>query len=119
MTIERLDITAPPGPVSSRCVVHGDMVYLGGLSAAHAGSDVATQTKAVLGLVDGYLERTGSDRMRILTVQVWLADMAQFAAMNEVWNAWVDRSHPPLRACVNAQLAAPGALVEMLVVATR
>lgn len=119
MPIERLDLTTAPGPVLSHCVIHDDMIYIGGLSAAGAGPDIAAQTHAVLDLVDRYLERCGSDRSMVLAVQVWLPEMARFAAMNEVWNTWVDRRAPPMRACVQAELAEPGALVEIMVTATR
>ncbi len=119
MSIERIGITLPPAPAASRCVIHGDRIYLGGIRAAGEGLDIAAQTRAALARVESSLAEAGSDKSKILTVQIWLADMTLFAAMNVVWNEWVDAERPPLRACVRAELSEPGALVEFLVTAVR
>ena len=65
------------------------------------------------------LAAAGTDKSRILTAQVWLADMALFERHNAAWNAWVDREHPPARACVQAALFRPELLVEIMVTAAR
>ncbi|MEN9221292.1 MAG: RidA family protein [Thermostichus sp. BF3_bins_97] len=119
MSITRIDITAPPGPVMSRCVVFGHWVYLAGLTAPDASEEVKGQTRQILALIDHYLAQVGSDKSRILTAQIWLKDMALFSAMNSVWNAWVDPANPPARACVNAELARPDLLVEIMVTAVK
>ena len=119
MAIERLDITRGPGPRMSRCVINGDMVYLCGLIAADTSADVKGQTQSILDQIDGYLERAGTDKSKLLTAQLWITDMANFGAMNEVWNAWVDPENPPARACVKADLARPEVLVEIMVTGIR
>jgi enamine deaminase RidA (YjgF/YER057c/UK114 family) len=117
MTIQRLDITTPPGPVMSRCVVHDNNVYLAGVTARDFSGGVGAQLSDILTTIDNYLEQVGSDKSKILTAQVWIADMALVADMNAVWNAWVDPARPPARACVSGELVRPDALVEVQVTA--
>ncbi len=119
MTIERIDRTSPPGPMMSRCVMRGDMVYLAGLVARDASGDVKAQTADILEQIDGYLAKAGTSKANLLTAQLWITDMANFAGMNEVWNGWVDPANPPARACVEAKLARPQLLVEIMVTAAR
>lgn len=113
MSIVRLD----KGPRMSQAVVHGNTVYLAGQVAK--GPDVQSQTRALLAQVDDLLARSGSSKAQILSAIVWLADMADFAAMNTVWDAWVDSENPPARACGEAKLAAPEYLVEIIITAAR
>lgn len=119
MAIQRIDVTQGPGPRMSRCVVNGDMVYVCGLTASDVSKDVADQTKQILDKIDGYLGKAGTDKSKLLTAQLWITDMANFAAMNAVWNAWVDPENPPVRACVKADLARPEILVEIMVTAAK
>lgn len=119
MSITRHDITTGPGPRMSRCVVKGDMVYLAGLTASDASGDIKSQTQQILDKIDGYLAEAGTDKSKLLQANLWITDMANFRSMNEVWNAWVDPENPPARACVRADLALPGLLVEIMVTATR
>lgn len=114
MTITRLE----PGARMSQAVIHGNTVYLAG-QVAHEGESVATQTRGVLQQIDTLLAAAGSDKARILTATIWLADMADFAEMNGVWDVWVDRANPPARATGEAKLAAPGYKVEIIIVAAR
>lgn len=113
MSIERLD----KGRRMSEAVIHGDTVYLAGQVAE--GPDVASQTRAVLASIDALLARAGTDKSRILTTTIWLSDIANFAAMNAVWDAWVDQANPPARATSEGKLAAPQYLVEIIVIAAR
>ena len=113
MSIERLD----KGRRMSEAVIHGNTVYLAGQVAE--GPDVASQTKAVLASIDSLLARAGTDKSRILSATIWLSDIANFAAMNSVWDAWVDQENPPARATSEGKLAAPQFLVEIIVVAAR
>ena len=117
MAIERLGRRAAPGPVMSDCVIHGNMVYLSGITASDLSGDVTAQTAEVLEKIDRQLANAGTDKYRVLTAQVWLSDMANFAAMNAVWNGWVDPAIPPSRACVSGDLFCPEALVEIVVTA--
>ena len=117
MTANRIDKTSGPGPIMSRCVVRGDMVYVAGLTATDRSADVAGQTQQILDKIDNYLAQSGTDKSKLLQANLWITDMANFAAMNAVWNAWVDADNPPVRACVRADLAVPELLVEIMVTA--
>lgn len=76
------------------------------------------QTAKVLEKIDGFLDKAGIDKTRLVSAQVWLADIASdFAGMNEVWDAWVPPGCAPARATVQASLASPELLVEIAVVA--
>lgn len=124
MEIERLGITEPVGdiPIISLGVVHGGIVYLCGVTADPAGAlgDVAAQTGEVLRRIDLLLRKAGTSKSRLLSAQVWLADMDDFAAHNAAWNSWVDPAHPPARACVQSpRMWRPGLLVEIMVTAAR
>ena len=101
----------------SQAVVHGGVVYLAGQVGA-PGTGTAEQTRAVLAQIDRLLAEAGSDKSRILTVTIWLADIADFAEMNGVWDAWVDPANPPARATGECRLAAPEYKVEIIVTAT-
>ncbi len=120
MTITRHGTTSPEGglPIISRVVTRGDTVYLCGVTPDPIG-DVQAQTRQVLERIDRLLASAGTDKSKILTAQVWLSDMSLFAAHNAVWNDWVDRQNPPVRACVGAPLYRPELLVEIMVVAAR
>lgn len=100
----------------SQIVTHGDTVYLAG-QVGTAGDSVADQTRQCLEKVDALLAEAGTDKTKILQTTIWLADMADFAEMNEVWDAWVAEGHAPARACGEAKLAHPDFTVEVIVVA--
>ena len=106
------------GARMSQIVVHGDTIYLAG-QVGTAGESVAEQTRSCLEKVDALLAEAGSDKTRILQSTIWLADMADFAEMNAVWDDWVPEGHTPARACGEAKLARPDFKVEFLVVAAR
>lgn len=117
MAIKRIDVTEGPGTRMSKCVVNGNMAYLAGLVADDAAADIKTQTQQVLNSIDHFLKQAGTDKSKLLQANVWLTDLGNYNAMNEVWNAWVDPKNPPARACVQAQLARKGLLVEIMVTA--
>ncbi|WP_024354983.1 RidA family protein [Brevundimonas naejangsanensis] len=102
----------------SQAVIHGDTIYLAG-QVGEPGEDVVAQTRTALAEVDALLAECGSDKSKILSAQVWLADIADFAAMNSVWDAWVDAANLPARATCEAKLATPDYRVEVVVVAAR
>ena len=83
------------------------------------GGDVTAQTKLALERIDQLLRRAGTDKSRALTAQVWLSDIRLFRQHNLAWNEWVDPQNPPVRACVQAELTAPGLLVEIMLTAAR
>ena len=112
-TITRIE----SGPRMSQAVVYGDMVYLAG--QVGEGDDVASQTRAALAEIDRLLAAAGSSKARILSATIWLADMADFAEMNSVWDVWVDKANPPARATGEAKLAAPKYNVEIIIIAAK
>lgn len=111
--IQRFDV----GPRMSEMAVHNGVVYLAGQVAADATKDIRDQTRQVLGAIDALLARAGSDKSKILRTQIFLADLADFAAMNVVWEAWVMPGHTPSRATVQAALAKPQWKIEVVVTA--
>ncbi len=116
MTIERHHT----GPRMSQIVVHGDTVYLAGIVAhANKGKSVTDQTREILATIDDYLAQAGSDKSKLLRANLWITDMADFAEMNAVWDAWVSPGNTPARACVEAKLASPDYKVEIMVVAAK
>jgi enamine deaminase RidA (YjgF/YER057c/UK114 family) len=115
MTIIRKDSTHR----MSRIVEHNGTIYLCGQTAKDATKDIKEQTATTLEKVEALLEQAGSDKEHILSVTIYLRDMKDFAAMNEVWDAWVANGHQPARACVEARIARPELLVEMSVIAAK
>ena len=101
----------------SQLVIHDDTVYLAGQVASDATANVTVQTQQVLDKIDSLLVEAGSDKARILSAQIWLANIGHFSAMNEVWDAWVAEGNAPARACIEARLASPDLLVEIGIVA--
>jgi enamine deaminase RidA (YjgF/YER057c/UK114 family) len=105
-------------PLISLVVVHNGVVSTCGVTAEPTG-DVKVQTKKVLATIDGLLEKAGTDKSKLLTAQVWLANWRDFEDHNSVWNEWVDRQNPPVRACVQTPLWRPNILVEIMVTAAQ
>lgn len=103
------------GARMSRIVKHGDTIYLCG--QVGEGPTVVEQTRDCLGRVDALLVEAGSSREYMLQAIVWLADMADYDAMNAVWDAWVPEGHAPARACGEARLARDDLKVEVIVIA--
>lgn len=106
------------GDILAGAVVHNGIAYLSGFTAEPPeGKDVAQQTRETLATIDAYLARAGSDRTRLLTARIWLADIADFDAMNREWLAWLGDGPRPVRACVGAPLAGAAYRVEIMVTA--
>jgi enamine deaminase RidA (YjgF/YER057c/UK114 family) len=116
MSITRHDT----GPRMSKAVVHGNTVYLAGIVANEPkGKDMTAQTKDILAQIDGFLAKAGTDKSKLLSANIWVTDMKEFAAMNAVWDAWVSPGNTPARATVEAGLASPDYKVEIMVVAAK
>ena len=117
MSIERLHC----GPRMSQVVIHDKTVYLAGQVAAHAqGKNVAEQTQEILTLIDTLLSEAKTDKSKLLSATIWLTDMATFAEMNAVWQAWVVAGETPARATVvSAQLASAEYRIEIAVIAAQ
>lgn len=113
MEIRRLQA----GKRMSQAVVHNGTVYLAGQVAGDTDQDVAGQTRQILASIEVLLKEAGSDKTRILSALVVLADMGTFAEMNSAWDAWVAPGNPPARATIEAKLAAPKYRVEIVVTA--
>ncbi|WP_225027362.1 RidA family protein [Xinfangfangia pollutisoli] len=104
------------GARMSEAVAYNGILWLAG-QVGNPGDSVADQTKQCLAEVDRILAGAGIDKTRILSAQIWLADMASFAEMNAVWDQWVPQGHTPARATGEAKLAAPEYKVEVIVTA--
>jgi enamine deaminase RidA (YjgF/YER057c/UK114 family) len=105
-----------PGPRMSEAVVYNGIAYLAG-QVGTPGANVKDQTVAVLAEVDRILALCGTDKTRILTAQIWLADIATFGEMNAVWDKWVSPGNTPARWTGEAKLATPDYNVEIIVTA--
>ena len=114
MSIERIG----PGEWNSRAVIHNGMVFLSGIVADDKTLPMKQQTEQVLAKIDAVLASSGTDKSRILSSVVYLADMSKKDNMNEAWMAWMDPDNPPARAAVGTALT-PGTLVEIMVCAAR
>ena len=105
------------GARMSQAVIANGIVWLAGQVGDPAKS-VADQTRDVLSKIDALLAEAGTDKTKIVSAQIWMADMpADFAAMNEIWDAWVAPGHAPARATGEAALATPDHKVEIIVTA--
>ncbi len=105
------------GARMSQAVVHAGTAYLAGQVADDTSVGVAGQTEQVLAKIDAQLAAAGTDKSKLLSAQLWITDMASFNEMNAVWDAWVTPGETPVRACVEATLAAPQYRVEIMVTA--
>ena len=111
--VSRID----PGSRLSEASIHSDRLYLSGMIPEDTSLDITGQVKQALGEIDALLKRGGSDKARILSAVIWLSDIADFAAMNAIWDAWVVPGQTPARATVQARLNDPNMKVEIMVVA--
>ena len=101
----------------SQAVVHGNTVYLAGMVAGDPAADTKGQTEQILKKIDETLAAVGSGKSKLLSATVYLANMATYNDMNAAWDAWVDKANTPARATVEACLASPRYLVEIMAVA--
>ena len=113
--VRRID----PGPRLSEASVLGERMYLSGMIPEDTSQDIAGQVKQALSEIDALLAKGGSDKSKILSAVIWLADIDDFAAMNAVWDAWVLPGQTPARATVQAKLNDPKMKIEIMVVAAR
>jgi enamine deaminase RidA (YjgF/YER057c/UK114 family) len=114
MSIKRIKV----GPRMSQAVVHGNTVYLSGQVATEtAGGSVTAQTTEILGQIDALLAEAGSDKSKILSAGVFIADIGTFAEMNAVWDGWVSAGNTPCRTTIETKLAAPKYAIEISIVA--
>lgn len=103
----------------SEAAVFNGVVYLAGMVPEGGAPDIAAQTADVLAQIDAQLAACGSDKTRLLRVQIYLADITDIDAMNTVWDAWVPPGHAPPRATVQAALANPAWKIEVVATAAQ
>ena len=113
MAIQRIN----PGKRLSEAVIHGDTVYLAGEVPDDGSKDIGGQTEEVLAKIDRLLKKVGSDKSKLLSAQIFLTSMKDFAGMNAVWEKWVMAGQTPARATIEAKLADPGYKVEIMCIA--
>jgi enamine deaminase RidA (YjgF/YER057c/UK114 family) len=111
--VQRFDV----GARLSEMAVHNGVCYLAGQVAGDATQDISGQTRQVLAAIDALLARAGTDKSNLLMCQIFITDLADFPAMNAVWEAWLPAGCAPPRATVKAALAKPEWRVEMVVTA--
>ena len=113
MSIKRINV----GKRLSEAVIHGDTIYLAGEVPDDTSKDITGQTAEVLAKIDELLEQAGSDKTKILSAQIFLPDMKDFAGMNVAWEKWVVPGQTPARATIEARLANPAYKVEIMCIA--
>lgn len=109
MSITRLD----PEERLTGAVIHNGLVYLAGQIADDASLDAQGQMADILRQVDALLAKAGTDKSRLISVQIFLSDMNDMDAMNRAWDDWLDKNNKPARATVQAKLADPSWKVEL------
>lgn len=112
-------IRTETSPILSKAVEYHGFVYTMGVVPRNISGDIKAQTKDVLEQIDALLETHGTDNTRLLQAHIWLKDINDREAMNEIWSAWLPEGEAPVRACVEAKLANPAWLVEIMVTACR
>ena len=108
-------IRTDPNPVLAKAVEYHGFVFVQGCTAADLSKDIVGQTEEVLAQIDTILETHGTDKTRLLQAQIWLKDIRDRDAMNKIWSAWLPENGAPARACVQANMADPRHLVEIMV----
>ena len=108
-----------PAKILSGAVEANGMVYVAGTVADKRPAPVKAQAEEILGKIDALLALAGSHKSRIVSAQIWLADIRTRDEMNQAWLAWVDANNLPARACVEAKLASTDMLVEIAVIAAK
>lgn len=105
--------------ILSKAVEHGGLVHLAGIVADDLSQDAKGQAQQILAAIDALLAKCGSSKSKVLSAVIWVSDIRYRAPMNEAWTAWADPKNLPARACIEAKLADPRALVEIMVVAAK
>ena len=112
-------IRTEPGPILSKAVEYHGFVYLPGITARDTSKDIKGQTAEVLAQIDAMLELHGTDNTRLLQATIWVKHIKDRVLLNEIWTPWLPKGAAPARACVQAEMAAPEVLVEIMVTACK
>ena len=105
-----------PSQRYSEAVIVNGLIFCAGMVPECASADARTQTEDVLAQIDALLSQCGSDKTKLVDATIYLADMADYAAMNQAWDNWVAPGQAPARATVEAKLADPHWKVEIKIV---
>lgn len=112
-------IRTEPNPILSKVVEYHGFLFTQGFVARDLSGDITAQTKDVLAQIDEALELHGTDNTRLLQAQIWLKDINDRDALNAVWSAWLPKDGAPARACIQATMAHPDVLVEIMLTCTK
>jgi enamine deaminase RidA (YjgF/YER057c/UK114 family) len=112
-------IRTEPNEILSQAVEYHGFIFTAGVTARDLSKDIVGQTEEVLKQLDAILEAHGTDNSRLLQAQIWLKDIRDRDAMNKLWSAWLPKGAAPARACVQANMADPRLLVEIMVTSTK
>lgn len=112
-------IRTEPNAILSKAVEYHGFIFTQGFVARDLSLDMEGQTKDVLEQIDTILEEHGTDKTRLLQAQIWLKDINDRATLNTLWSAWLPENAAPARACVEAKLADPRVLVEIMLITTK
>src|ERR1700755_2220817 len=112
-------IRTEPGAILSKAVEYHGVVYLPGITARDTSLDITGQTADVLAQIDEMLEHHGTDKTRLLQAMIWVKHMSDRVKVNALWTPWLAEDGAPVRACVQAEMAAPDVLVEIMVTACK
>ncbi len=116
MTVQRMHVEKR----FSEIAIAGDLVHLAGQLASDTSLDIRGQTRQTLDIIDRFLADAGTDKSHIMSVTIYLKDIAQdYSAFNEIWDAWVADIQALPRTCVEAKMYAPEVLVEISAVAVK
>ena len=113
MSIQRMNV----GKRLSEVVIHGNTIYLAGEVPDDTSKDITGQTEEVLAKIEKLLKQAGSDKTKLLSAQIFLPDMKDFAGMNVAWEKWIVPGQTPARATIEARLANPAYKVEIMCIA--
>ena len=112
-------VRTEPNKILAKAVEHHGFVFVQGVTAKDLGRDIKGQTEDVLAQIDAILETHGTDKTQLLQALIWVKDIREREAMNEVWTAWLPPAGAPARACVQSNMADPKVLVEIMVTACK
>jgi enamine deaminase RidA (YjgF/YER057c/UK114 family) len=115
MTIVRHE----PSSILSQVVEANGFIFTAGILAGDTKQDIKGQTQQCLKELDRLLKLAGSDKSKIVSATIWVSDIRLRDPMNEVWTPWTGGKNLPSRACVEAKLADPRALVEIRAIAVK
>ncbi|WP_247256944.1 RidA family protein [Pseudomonas moorei] len=101
----------------SQAVIHNNTAYLAGQVSQLTEGDITAQSQDVFDKIDTLLTKAGTDKGQLLSAQIWLADMADYDGMNQVWDAWLADAQAPVRVCVESPMAKKHYRIEVQVIA--